>query len=130
MKQLRIDGDYDMIQKSESRIQQEIVMWFRNKYCLLHSEPRCAIFSVPNEGKNAKEQASKIQTGLMAGVSDLIVLLPNKVLFIEVKDEKGMQKPKQIDFEKTVGNLGFPYYLVRSLEDFQKIISKYTCSIK
>ena len=126
MKQLRIDGGYDMIEKSESRIQQEIVFWFRNNYCTKLNEPQCAIFSVPNEGKNAKEQSSKIATGLMSGVSDLIVLLPGmRVLFVEVKDSKGTQKPRQIDFERIVTALGFPYYLVRSLEDFQKIIEKY-----
>jgi hypothetical protein len=125
-KQLRIDGGYDMIEKSESRIQQEIIFWFRNNYCTKLHEPQCAIFSVPNEGKNAKEQAAKIATGLMSGVSDLIVLLPGmRVLFIEVKDAKGTQKPKQKIFERIVTALGFPYYLVRSLEEFQKIIEKH-----
>lgn len=110
---------------SESRIQQEIVRWFRNNYCLKHHQPRHAIFSVPNEGKNPKEQLKKKATGLMAGVSDLIVLLPGVVLFVECKDEKGRQSQKQIDFEKTVSLLGFDYILVRSLEEFQKKIKKY-----
>ncbi len=122
MKQLRIDGYYDEIMKSEARIQQEIVIWFRNNYCLLHSEPRCVIFSVPNEGMDIREQRKKIATGLMAGVSDLIVVLPDVVLFIEVKDDRGTQKPKQKDFEEIVKNLGYNYHIVRSLEDFQKII--------
>ena len=130
MKQLRIDGDYDMIQKSESRIQQEIVRWFRNNYCLNHNNPRHLIFSVPNERSNAKEQSRMIATGLLSGVSDLIVVLPSVVLFIEVKDSKGLQSTQQKQFEQSVENLGFKYYLVRSLEDFQKIISKYICSIK
>lgn len=122
-KQLRIDGDYDEIMKTESRIQQEIVMWFRNEYAR-NLSPKPIIFSVPNERSNVKEQSRMIATGLLSGVSDLIVVLPNKILFIEVKDEKGTQKPKQKDFEKTVSNLGFDYCLVRSLQDFQKIIEK------
>ena len=125
-KQLRIDGGYDMIEKSEARIQQEICIWLKNNYGTKLNNPQCAIFSVPNEGKNAKEQASKIATGLMSGVSDLIVLLPGmRVLFVEVKDARGTQKPKQKAFERIVTALGFPYYLVRSLEDFQKIIEKH-----
>ena len=63
-----------------------------------------------------------IATGLMSGVSDLICVLPYKVLFIEVKDAKGTQKPKQKEFQKTVELLGFEYHLIRSLEEFQELI--------
>lgn len=107
--------------KSENRIQQEAVMWFRNTFCRVGQVPRCMIFSVPNEGSNEVEQMRKIQTGLMSGASDLICLLPSCALFIECKDDKGRQSPKQIDFQKQVQDLCFKYYLIRSLDDFQKI---------
>jgi hypothetical protein len=113
-----------MIMESEGKVQQKIIFWFRNNYCTKLNNPQCAIFSVPNEGKNAKEQAAKIATGLMSGVSDLVVMLPSRVLFVEVKDAKGLQKPKQKDFENIAQGLGFDYYIVRSLEDFQEIINK------
>jgi len=106
---------------SESRIQQEIVMWFRNNYCLRHHSPRCCIFSVPNERGDKKELMSMVQTGLYKGVSDLIVVLPNEVLFVEVKDDKGRQSEAQKEFEATVKGLGFRYYIVRSVEQFQNI---------
>jgi len=108
--------------KTESRIQQEIVIWFRNNYCTKLKKTRCAIFSVPNERKNQKEMMSMIATGLMSGVSDLVVLLPGKVLFVEVKTESGKQQPKQIEFEKTVKYLGFDYFVVRSLDEFKLLI--------
>ena len=111
------------MEKTEGRIQQEIVVWFRNNYCLKHHNPRCAIFSVPNERSNVKEQMRMIATGLMSGVSDLICVLPNKVLFIELKDAKGTQKPKQKDFQITIELLGFEYHLLRSLEEFQILIN-------
>ena len=110
------------MKKDESKIQQEIVIWFNNNYCLKTSNPRCSIFSVPNEGKNAREQMYKKALGLKSGVSDLIVLLPNKVLFIECKDEKGKQRESQIEFQQTVTALGFGYHVVRSLEDFKAIL--------
>lgn len=112
-------------EKTESAIQQEMVMWFRNNYCLKFHAPRCAIFSVPNERSNVREQMRMISTGLMSGVSDLICVLPNKVLFIEVKDTKGTQKPKQKEFQQTVELLGFEYHLVRSLDDFKNKITPY-----
>jgi hypothetical protein len=108
---------------SEDSLQSEIVKWFNNNYCLKHHSPRCCIFSVPNGGFRNKIEAIKMcATGLKAGVSDLIVLLPNRAVFIELKIEKGIQSPVQKDFEQIVTNLGFEYFLVRSLDEFKKII--------
>lgn len=104
--------------KSEDKIQQEIVMWYRNN----NLNNNNIIFSVPNEGKSAKEQMFKKATGLMSGVSDLICINNGEVLFVECKDFKGKQSEKQKDFQKTIELQGFKYHLVRSLEEFQKII--------
>jgi hypothetical protein len=106
------------MQKSESKIQQEIVVWYRNN----NLNNNNIIFSVPNEGKSAKEQMFKKATGLMSGVSDLICINNGEVLFVECKDLKGKQSEKQKDFQKTIELQGFKYHLVRSLEEFQKII--------
>lgn len=108
--------------KTENKIQQEIIVYFRNTYCLKNHDLRSIIFSVPNDSKDAKEQMRKIATGLMAGVSDLICIHNGKVLFIECKDDKGRQSDKQKEFQKLIEAQGFSYYLVRSLEDFKKII--------
>jgi hypothetical protein len=109
--------------KSESKIQQECYQWFNNNYCLKNHSPRCYIFSVPNEGKSAQEQMYKKMLGMRSGVSDMIMLLPNKVLFIEFKDAKGRQSDNQKEFEEIVTNLGFEYHLIRSLETFQELFS-------
>lgn len=111
--------------KSEVRIQSEIVMWFNNNYCLKTSDPQCAIFSVPNEAiqKMGWKQIGQFKaTGLKSGVSDLIVLLPEKTLFVEVKTPTGSMSKAQKEFCDVVDNLGFNYYLVRSLEQFKEII--------
>jgi hypothetical protein len=118
-----MDGQKDNM-KTENKTQQEIIMYYRNNYCLKHHNPKHAIFSVPNDSKDAKEQMRKIATGLMRGVSDLIIVKPNEVVFCEVKTDVGRQSDSQKEFEQTVSNLGFRYILVRSLEDFKKQISK------
>lgn len=63
-----------------------------------------------------------VATGMKAGVSDLIVLMPNRCIFVELKTDTGIQSDGQKEFEYTVKKLGFEYYLVRSLETFKKII--------
>lgn len=108
--------------KKESKIQQEIVMWFKNNYCLKESNPKCCIFSVPNEGMNLVEQMYKKSLGMKAGVSDLIILMKNRIIFIECKDETGKQSEKQKDFEKIVNELGFEYHIVRSVEQLKQIL--------
>lgn len=110
----------------ENKIQSSAVQWFKNNYCLKHHKPKCVIFSVPNEAiqKMAWKQISSFKAmGLKAGVSDVIVLLEGKVLFIEFKAAKGVQKPKQRDFQQAVEALGFDYHICRSLEDFQELVS-------
>ncbi len=108
---------------TEDQLQQKIFTWYNNEYCLKNHIPRHVIFSVPNGGSRNVIEAKKLKaTGLLSGVSDLIILQPNKTLFIELKIEKGVQSDKQKDFENVVSNLGFNYYIVRSLDEFKKII--------
>ena len=105
--------------KAEAKIQSEIVMWFRNNYCLRHHNPRYCIFSVPNERNNAAEVIRMKGTGLMKGVADLVVVMPNLVMFVECKAESGVQSEAQKEFEEVVCALGFEYHLVRSLDEFK-----------
>jgi len=112
-----------MKEKTEAKIQQEIFMWFNNEYCLKFHNPRYCIFSVPNDSSSKEETMRKKATGLLSGVSDLIVLLPNKAIFCEVKTEAGTQSDAQKDFQKQVEALGFEYILVRNLDDLKKKIT-------
>lgn len=111
---------------SEDKMQQQIVEWFNNNYCLKHHDPQCLIFSVPNGGTRNKIEAIKLKlTGMKSGVSDLIVVLPNKILFVELKTATGIQSEKQKDFQKAIINLGFEYWLIRSLDEFKQKIKDY-----
>lgn len=108
-------------QKSESKIQQQIVMWFRS------NPNRGIIFSVPNESGNAREQMRKKQIGLLAGVSDLVCLLPGGVtLLMEVKTQTGKQSETQRKFESKSIKLGHSYVVVRSLEHAIDAVEKHT----
>lgn len=107
---------------SEENLQQQIVIWFSNNYCLKTHDPRCCIFSVPNDSSNFMETKRKVNTGLLKGVSDLIVIMPNKMMFVELKTEIGVQSAVQKDFEQRITALGYEYHVIRSLAQFKEII--------
>lgn len=98
------------------------VEWFNNNFCLKHHNPRYCIFSVPNEATYNNNNFKAL--GVKEGVSDVVVVLKNKTLYIEFKTETGTQSDEQKDFEKTVTNLGHEYYLIRSFEQFKELICK------
>jgi len=75
---------------------------------------------VPNGGYRTKSEAMKMKaTGLVAGVSDLIIVQPDRVIFLELKDTNGRQSNEQKSFQEKVTALGFEYWLIRSLEEFK-----------
>lgn len=102
---------------TEDQIQQAIVQYYRNNYCLIHHSPRCMIFSIPNEGK-----PNMIYTGLYPGAADLYVHHMGQEMFVEVKTPTGTQSPNQKKFEQHCIQMDVPYYLVRSLEEFKQLI--------
>jgi len=107
--------------KAEAKIQSEIVMWFRNNYCLRNHNPRYCIFSVPNERNNAAEVIRMKGTGLMKGVADLVVVMPNKIFFVECKAENGVLSEAQVEFGFIMDELGFDYFVIRSLDEFKRL---------
>lgn len=101
----------------ERNIQIACVNWFRATF------PEYLCFSVPNGGsRNAIEAHNLKLEGALAGVSDLICVALNKVIFIELKCERGRQTPKQRQFEAAISRLGFTYALCHSLAEFINII--------
>ena len=58
--------------------------------CNYLRKEKLLFFSVPNGGtRNKKEAQTLKQTGLLKGVSDLVILTDNKVIFLELKRRKG-----------------------------------------
>lgn len=103
----------------ENRIQQSIVIWFTNTYCLAHHTPRSLILHIPNQN-----QHHLTGMGVLAGASDLIVIHAPSLshLWVEVKDHKGTQSDAQKAFQKRIEALGYRYVLCRSLASFQAVI--------
>lgn len=107
------------MQHEEDKIQSSI--------CTFLSIKKVFYFSVPNSaaGKTSMARAMRLKaTGLKAGVADLVVLdKDGRAIFLEVKTQKGRLSPKQLDFKNLCEFLGYPYYVVRSVEDVKPILS-------
>ncbi len=120
-----------MARHKESNLQIQCVEWFRLQYPSLKK----LLFAVPNgsflQGGKVKRaiQGKRLKKeGVVEGVSDLILAVPNKdypVLFIEMKTEKGRQTENQKDFEENVLNQGYDYRVVRSLKSFIEIVNQH-----
>lgn len=113
---------------NEGKIQAECFAWFWNDY----PQYRKLLFHIPNENdrsdSNIIQGAIRKSLGVVAGVSDLILLVPRGLyhgLCIEMKDEKGTQKPAQKEWQTLVEAQGYKYCLCRSLAQFKNVISDY-----
>ena len=110
----------------EHRIQVSCVGWFRMKYPHLAAR----LFAVPNGGRRDGITGARLkEEGVLAGVADLILLVPNAdyhALLIEMKTPKGRQSDSQRAWQRAVaGNDDYLYVVVRSLEEFIKVIEEY-----
>lgn len=99
----------------EYELQKECVDWFRTTY------PNYLIFSIPNEScwKNRNYFNG---LGMLSGVSDTIVVLPNQVIFPEFKSKTGRQSIEQKQFQQKIEELGFKYCIIRDFNYFKYII--------
>jgi len=87
-------------------------------------------FAVNNEmaggGKSAKIRMQHFKAmGLRAGASDLVLVLREKVVFMEVKTEKGRQSESQKRFQMVVEELGHRYEIVRSVYDVERVLNSW-----
>jgi orotate phosphoribosyltransferase len=64
--------------------------------------------------------------GVVAGVADMMYLSDNGLIAIEFKTIVGRQQPRQKQWQETIEAAGYKYYIVRSLNEFLKAISKPT----
>lgn len=104
----------------ESTLQTSCVKWFRYQY------PHLVIYAVPNGGSRNVREAQRLKSeGVLAGVADLTILLPEgKSLYIEMKVKGNRQTPNQKEFQQKAEALGHKYYVCYSFEDFEKVVKQ------
>lgn len=122
----------------ESAIQREMVEWFRFRF----PQYKEVLFHPANEGKrNTKvvygrygsrvvcTGGAKLKAeGMVAGVADLILLVPRHgygCLCVEVKSPKGRQSDEQKTWQAACEEAGNLYVVCRSAAQFIDIVEDY-----
>lgn len=106
--------------QSEARIQAEAYQWAYNAYPQL----RGLLFSVPNGGtRNMREAQLLKATGTTAGVPDMLCLY-ERPIGIEFKTPTGIVSPAQEKIHRIWREHGIPVFVVRSVDEFKKIIER------
>lgn len=113
------------MRNEEHYLQTACVNWFR----LAYPQYAWMLFAVPNGGSRTASQAKSLKAeGVIAGVSDLILLMPRQCygsLCIEMKTQKGKQEPEQKVWQLEVEKFGNKYVVVRSFDQFRSEVSSY-----
>lgn len=99
----------------ERDLQVECVYWFRKTH------KNQLIFSCPNEFARAEAAAAR-KMGMLKGVSDIIVVMPDRVLFVEFKSLEGSQSLDQKRFQQKLERMGYTYVIIRTLKQFKDVI--------
>lgn len=110
----------------EHRIQVSCVRWFR----MAHPQLAYRLFAVPNGGRRDGVTGARLkEEGVLAGVADLILLVPNAgyhALLIEMKTPKGRQSESQKAWQLAVaGNGDYLYVVCRGLDEFIREVETY-----
>lgn len=102
----------------ESAFQSQIVRLLRNQGFY--------VFAVPNAGKvSVRQGAIYKREGALAGVSDLIIVLQNRVIFVEIKSPngKGRQSENQRIFEEEVEARGHEYLIWQNWNEVEAFVN-------
>jgi hypothetical protein len=123
---------------SEDRLQQECVMWFKNKFRPI----RKLLYMNHNSGKKNIATATRdVAMGLTKGVPDLFLaihryagssrmMIADCGLYIEMKTAKGKSSPEQIELAALLESEGYRCEVVTSLEQFKALILDYLANTR
>jgi hypothetical protein len=106
---------------SELQLQSQSFTHLWNNY----PELRGRVFTINNNSENRIKGSINKALGVIAGVSDMVMLIRQSVIWIEWKVESGRQSKQQIEFQKLVESLGMEYHIVRTQEEFIDLVLRY-----
>lgn len=107
-----------MLKETESQIQTTICDYLSYKNYFFWRQNNIAPVQVMRDGSLAMRRMPKYAR---KGTPDIIVLVPGKVIFLEIKSLQGLLSNEQKELQKKCEEFQIQYCVVRSLEDVQKL---------
>lgn len=102
----------------EHELQKSCIRWFRYTY----PKHQKLLFAVPNGGTRFTREAARLKAeGVTAGVSDLILMVPNKEyagMVIEMKHGNNKLSKHQKEWLKLVAEMGYKAIVCYSFDTF------------
>jgi VRR-NUC domain len=107
------------IKKEEAREQARLVAALRRRWNLLPDEMRPVVAHIPNGGSRDAREASNLKIqGVLAGIPDLIIVLPcGESAWIEMKAKDGRVSKGQADLHTHFHALGHDVITAYSAEE-------------
>jgi|SRR5690554_656448 len=110
--------------ENEKQFQNAIVMWFSHEYPELYG----SLFEINNSVYSMKHAMSRRAIGMVAGVSDLILIVNGSFAGIELKHPKTKHSKshinQQLGWGKHIESQGGYYIMSDSEEDVKEFIRK------
>ena len=103
---------------TEQQLQAKCFIWHWNTY----PNERRMLFHADNNSANAIVGNRKKSSGVVKGVSDMVLITSGGTVYLEFKTEIGVQSAEQRDFQAKVIERNHTYWIIRSFEQFVKLI--------
>ena len=129
-------------QITETQEQQKLVQWLKLKKIFYFSVPNGSVLK-GNPLQRAKQMNRLKSEGLIVGTSDIVVMLSNKILFIELKRAKKVLKSgklstsnsvtskEQLKFLESVNEFGYAIGNVcYGFNEAKELIEEVICELK
>lgn len=107
------------VKNDETCLQMHCWQWVKTAH------PGLLVFHVANERWAPVQHHVKLKRmGVLSGVADFLAFpAGGRAVAIEMKDDEGTQNDDQKKFHKRWERAGNPYFVCRTLEEFQGVIS-------
>lgn len=87
--------------------------------------PGSIVHASLNEDASPIRRMLNAAMGARAGFADLLIVTTGRHLYLEVKAPGGTQSEAQRDFERDITGQGFPYHVVRSVDDVLDVLRRH-----
>jgi len=104
--------------QSEIKLQSECFLWHWNSR---PAERGLLCYNLNNSANKIQGNQNKA-LGLIKGRSDMVYYKNGTAIMLEFKTETGTQSPEQKRWQLLIESQGFRYVIIRTLNDFIKIM--------